>query len=89
MKQGLRKTKLVERKKTKEHVKGFYKILGEMDLLSKQLDPSIEYTEETINEYANPIYGRDLDSMEKMLVLGKLHYAKEEINNIEVKHGEQ
>jgi hypothetical protein len=51
-----------------------------MDVLAKQLDSSLEYTEENINEYVVPIYGRELDSMEKMLVLGKLHYAKE--NNL-------
>ena len=75
-KKGLRQQKLLERKKTKKHIKSFYKILGEMDILAKQLDSSIEYTEENINDYVKPIYGRDLDGMEKMLVLGKLHYAK-------------
>jgi len=84
LKQGQRQAKLAERKKTKAHVKAFYRILGEMDVVAKQLDPTIEYTEENIDSYVNPIIGRDLDSMEKMLVLGKLHYAKEAINNIEV-----
>ena len=84
LKNGLRQAKLAERKKTKAHVKAFYKILGEMDVVAKQLDPTLEYTEENINSYVNPIIGRDLDSMEKFLVLGKLHTAKEVINNIEV-----
>ena len=74
---GQRQEKLLVRKKTKKHVKAFYSILANMDVVAKQLDPSIEYNEENINDYVKPIYGRDLDGMEKMLVLGKLHYAKE------------
>lgn len=84
LKNGLRQAKLAERKKTKAHVKAFYKILGEMDVVAKQLDPTLEYTEENIDSYVNPIMGRNLDSMEKMLVLGKLHYAKEDVKNIEI-----
>lgn len=76
LKKGQREHKAFVNKKTKQHVKSFYRILGEMDVLAKQLDPSIEYNEENINEYTKPLYGRDLDGMEKMLVLGKLHYAK-------------
>lgn len=76
-KQGFRQEKLSERKETKKHIKGFYRILHEMDDLAKQLDSSIEYTEENINEYVKPIYGRDLDSIEKFVVLGKLYHGKE------------
>ena len=85
LKNGQRQVKLAERKKQKEHIKSFYHIIGRMDEISKQLDPVLEYNEDNINEYVNPIIGRDLDSMEKFLVLGKLHTAKEAINNIEVK----
>jgi len=84
LKQGERQAKLAERKKTKAHIKAFYNILGQMDVVAKQLDHTLEYTEENIDSYVNPIIGRDLDSMEKFLVLGKLHTAKENINNIEV-----
>jgi hypothetical protein len=77
LKNGQRKAKLAEKKKTKAHIKAFYKILGEMDVIAKDLDPSLEYNEENINEYVNPILGRDLDSMEKFVVLGKLHHGKE------------
>lgn len=77
LKQGERQFKLAERKKTKAHVKAFYSILGQMDVVAKQLDPTLEYNEDNINEYVNPIIGRDLDSMEKFLVLGKLHHGKE------------
>lgn len=59
-----------------------------MDEIYKQLDSTLEYTEDNINEYVNPILGRDLDSYEKFIILGKMHHSKEEvINNIEVKHG--
>lgn len=77
LKNGQRQAKLAERKKTKAHVKAFYSILADMDVVAKQLDPSIEYNEENINDYVKPIYGRDLDGMEKMLILGKLYHAKE------------
>ena len=80
LKQGQRKQKVLENKKTKAHVKAFYRILKEMETLSKQLDLSIDYNEENINEYVKPIYGRDLDGMEKFLILGKLHSRKEDLN---------
>ena len=90
LKKGLRQFKLAEKKKTEQHVKSFYQIMGKMDEVFKQLDPLLEYTEDNINDYVNPILGRDLDSYEKFIILGKLHHSKEEvINNIEVKHGEQ
>jgi hypothetical protein len=58
--------------------------MDDMEVVAKQLDPVLEYNEDNINEYVNPIYGRDLDSMEKFLVLGKLHNAKEAIYEIGV-----
>lgn len=87
MKSGQRQMKVANDKKVKQHTKAFYSILGRMDEIAKNLDPSIKYTEENIDDYVRPSLGRDLDSMEKFLVLGKLHYNKEEVvNNIEVKH---
>ena len=79
---GLRQTVLLKNKETKKHIKAFYSIIGEIDNISNQLDKSIEYTEDNINEYVNPMLGRDLDSMEQFLLLGKLNV----VNNIEVKH---
>jgi hypothetical protein len=90
MKSGLRQMKVAEGKKTKKHVKASYKIMHDMEEISKFLDPTIDYNEENINEYVLPLYGRDLDPMEKFLVLGKIHSRKEDVvNNIEVKHGLQ
>jgi hypothetical protein len=78
MKNGLRQMKVAENKKVKKHVKAFYSIMDTMETISKELDPTLEYTEDNINDYVKPMLGRDLDSMEKFLVLGKLHYGKEE-----------
>jgi hypothetical protein len=78
--QGQRLDKQATQKKTEQHVKEFYKIIGHMDVLAKQLDPSIEYTEENINDYVKPIY-RTLDPMEMFLLLGKLNNGKEDNAN--------
>jgi len=83
MKQGVRQMKLQEDKKIKKHIKGFYSIMGEMESLSQELRlsyPDIEFTEENLNEYTQPIYGRDLDNMEMFLVLAKLHKEDGEDN---------
>ena len=78
MKSGLRQMKVAEDKKVKKHVKAFYSIMHTMEEISKELDPTLEYTEDNINDYVKPMLGRDLDSMEKFLILNKLHYGKEE-----------
>jgi len=76
-KNGKRQLVVNNKKQTKLHVKKFYSILAQMETISKELDQTIEYTEDNINDYVKPILGRDLDSMEKFLVLGKLHHGKE------------
>ena len=83
MKSGARQMKLQENKKVKKHVKAFYSIMGEMENLSQELlrvHPEITFTEDNIQEYVKPIFGRELDSMEKFLVLGKTHKENEENN---------
>ena len=80
MKQGQRQMKVAEDKKVKKHVKAFYSIMNTMEDISKQLDPNLDYTEDNINDYVRPILGRDLDSMETFLVLGKIFNKKEENN---------
>ena len=81
MKIGLRQMKVAEDKKVKKHVKAFYSIMHTMEEISKELDPTLEYNEDNINDYVKPMLGRDLDSIEKFLILGKLHYGKEETRN--------
>jgi len=78
MKSGLRQMKVAKDKKTKKHVKAFYKIMHDMEEISKFLDPTIDYTEENINKHVLPLYGRELDTMEKFLVLGKIFSRKNE-----------
>lgn len=78
LKNGQRQVKLAEKKETKKHLKSFYQIISKLDEIVKQLDKSIEYTEDNINEYTKPIMGRDLDNMEKFMILGKLSTTKYE-----------
>ena len=80
MKIGLRQMKVAEDKKVKKHVKAFYSIMHTMEEISKELDPTLEYNEDNINDYVKPMLGRDLDSMEKFLVLSKILNKKEENN---------
>lgn len=80
-KQGYRVNKLQDNKKVKKHIKSFYSIMGKMEEVASDIKskyPDMEFTEENIDEYANPLMGRDLDSMEKFLILGKLHYVGNE-----------
>ena len=72
MKSGLRQMKVAEDKKVKQHIKAFYNILETMQSIAGQLDSNIEYNEDNINDYVKPMLGRDLDSMEKFLVLTKV-----------------
>lgn len=77
-KKGIRSVKVKEKKQTKKHVKAFYHILKQIDFISTQLDPTIVYNENNINDYSKPLLGRDLDSMEKSLLLSKLNvYEKD------------
>ena len=78
MKSGQRQMKVAEDKKVKRHVKGFYSIMARIEEIAQELDPTVEYTEENIDDYVRPKLGRDLDSMEKFLILGKMHHGKED-----------
>ena len=81
LKNGLRQVKLAEKKKTKAHIKKFYEIINQINNIAKDLDQSLEYTEDNINDYTRHILGRELDSTEKFLLLSKLQNAKETTNN--------
>jgi hypothetical protein len=75
---GFRKHKLQEDKKVRKHIKGFYETLGKIQGVAdslKELD--IDISEDNVNEHASKIIGRDLDEMEKFLVLGKLSVNNE------------
>lgn len=74
---GLRKHKLQNKKDTKFHLEKFYAIINDVEKLSEQLDLSLDYTEENINSFVNPLFNRDLDNIEKMLLLGKINSKKQ------------
>lgn len=82
-KNGSRQLKLSERTKVKKHVKAYNQILLDMDVLADKLNYLHgTLNEDNINDYARPEYGRDLDAMEKMLVLGKIFYKNEQRDNV-------
>lgn len=81
-KKGLRKNIVDKRKKIEYHTKGFYRSVGMMNQLSEYLIETVkeDITEDNIQEIVKPIINRELDSMEKFLVLSKLHMNKEDKN---------
>lgn len=73
-----RKFKLQEKKKVKQHLKEFYKGLDNMETIAVDLRKlDVIFTEDNLQEYVTPLLGRDLDSMEKFVLLGKLNYKQE------------
>lgn len=87
MKKGIRANKIINDKRVKQHVKAVYAIMDKFEEIVPKLDLSIDYNEENINEYVNPVLGRDLDNLEKFLFLGKIHYTKQEQLNGETTEG--
>lgn len=61
---------------TIKNIKSFYKIINQINTIAEDLDQTLEYTEDNINDYTRHILGRELDSTEKMLLLSKLQNAK-------------
>jgi hypothetical protein len=79
-KSSIRKFKVQENRKVKNHLKEFYKGLNQMESIANELkELDVIFTEGNIQEYATPLLGRELDSMEKFILLGKLNY-KEGLN---------
>lgn len=77
-KKGLREMKQREQKNIKEGFKSwmikYNQILKIKDMLiSDQSINTSTLTEDNINTYVKPLFGRDLDNMEKLIVLGNLH----------------
>ena len=82
-KSSIRKFKVQESKKVKAHLKEFYKGLNQMESIAVELRKlDVIFTEGNLQEYVTPLLGRDLDSMEKFVLLGKLN-NKEELNETE------
>lgn len=73
-KNGIRKKNVLDKLNTKKQVKTFYTKLKQIDELSVYLKTLSEpVTEDNIDSIVSELIGRDLDSMEKNLILNKLN----------------
>jgi hypothetical protein len=78
LKQGNRKASKAKNKLAKKHGIEFYKLLAKIDELAVELVTHKEdVTEDNIQQLAVDYFGRELDDMEKMLVLSKIDDYKE------------
>jgi hypothetical protein len=72
-KNGYRKANVLDKLKTKKQVKTFYTKLRQINELSDYLKTLEEpVTENNIDSIVPELIGRDLDSMEKSLILSRL-----------------
>ena len=72
-KNGLRKTNVLDKLNTKKQVKQFYTKLRQINELSDYLKTLEEpVSEDNIDSIVSELIGRDLDSMEKNLILNRL-----------------
>lgn len=72
-KSGIRKKNVLDKLSTKKQVKTFYTKLRQINELSdylKTLEDKV--TEDNIDSIVSELIGRDLDSMEKSLILNRL-----------------
>lgn len=77
-KSGSRKANVLDKIKTKKQVKTFYTKLKQINDLAdylKTLDEPV--TEDNIDDIVPELIGRDLDSMEKNLILNRISYEPE------------
>lgn len=74
LKNGIRKKNVLDKLKTKKQVKQFYTKLRQINELSDYLKTLEEpVTEDNIDSIVPELIGRDLDSMEKSLILSRLN----------------
>ena len=72
-KNGIRKKNVLDKLSTKKQVKTFYTKLRQINELSDYLKTLEEpVTEDNIDSIVSELIGRDLDSMEKSLILNRL-----------------
>lgn len=78
LKRGKRSKAAADKKEVKKRTKEFYKILGELDVVAdKMITTGIKITEDNVVKEAAKYTGREIGSMEKFLLLGKLgKYAR-------------
>lgn len=73
LRKGYRKVSNRDNKLIRKHTKDFYKTLHKLDGLAVDLIRTNDtITDDNIQEHVNNIWGRDLDDMEKTIVLSKL-----------------
>ena len=77
-KSGIRKKNVLDKLNTKKQVKTFYTKLRQINELSDYLKTLEEpITEDNIDSIVPELIGRDLDSMEKSLILARINNGKE------------
>lgn len=76
-KRGYRKYKISKAKDLKKAYKSWEGKVRELNSIAMELsfNPT-EITEENINTYVRPYLGRDVDDMEKLLILGQIEQFK-------------
>ena len=78
-KNGIRKKNVLDKLNTKKQVKQFYTKLRQINELSDYLKTLEEkVTEDNIDSIVPDLIGRDLDSMEKSLILNRLNMGTDE-----------
>ena len=78
-KSGIRKKNVLDKLSTKKQVKQFYIKLRQINELSDYLKTLPEpVTEDNIDSIVPDLTGRDLDSMEKILILNRLNMGTDE-----------
>ena len=78
-KNGNRKANVLDKLNTKKQVKQFYTKLRQINELSDYLKTLEEpITEDNIDSVVPELVGRDLDSMEKILILNRLNMGTDE-----------
>jgi len=81
-KNGLRKVKLQDRNNIKKQVKGFYTRLRQMDdLVDYLITLEDKVTEDNIDNIVPELIGRELDSLERTMILSKIHNYEVKNNN--------
>jgi len=78
-KRGVRKKNVLDKLNTKKQVKQFYTKLRQINELSdylKTLEDKV--TEDNIDSIVPELIGRDLDSIEKSLILNRLNMGTDE-----------
>lgn len=74
-KSGIRKANVLDKVKTKKQVKTFYTKLKQINNLADHLKTLDELvTEDNINDIVPELIGRELDSIEKNLILNRISY---------------